>query len=190
MIVEIKRSADCGASPKDVGRLKNFRKNVEMKDDERIFLLYSAWSAELDKSKDVEGQSFHKELEGTTVPKAPHLEDCKAGVEMNNHLDKHGENGSSPPWTLWRGSLGTKLFQRSMETGWAHFGNTTKVEGAYPPWVSIFATNEFPKYIIRIRIIFSYLELTSSLIYSSLAHVILPYAACMISLCCLFITFT
>ena len=139
LIVEIKKS---NASPKDVGELKNSPKSGELRDDERIFLLFSAWTAALDRSKDVKGQFFQGEWKGITVPKAPHLEDCKASVEINNHLNKHDENGSSLPWTLWRGLLGTKLLHRTLEAGQMHSGYNTKFEGAYPPWVCIFVVNE------------------------------------------------
>ena len=139
LIVEVKRSS--ASSPKDVGELKNSPKSGELRDYERIFLLFSAWTAVLDRSKDVKGQFFRGEWKRTSVPKAPHLEDCKTSVEINNRLDMHGENGSFSPWTLWRGLLGSK-FRRTLETGQMRSGYNTKFEGANPPWVCIFVINE------------------------------------------------
>lgn len=134
--LEIKRGGYPDASPKELGE--------ELKDEERISLLFSAWSAMLDKSKDIEGELFHGKLKGNTVPKAPHLEDCKITVETNLHFDKRGENGSTPTWTIWRGLLGMKLLRKTLETGTMLSGYNATFEGAYPPWVIGSDEDNFP----------------------------------------------
>lgn len=139
--LEFKRSGNHHASPKNFG---DFYRNGEGKDEERISLLYAAWSDVLDKSKGIEGQLFHEELKGTIVPKAPHLEDCKTTIATNNHLDTRGKNGSFPPWTLWRGLLGTNLLRKNVETGETRSGYNAKFEGAYPPWVVGSDEDNFP----------------------------------------------
>ncbi|KAF7131522.1 hypothetical protein RHSIM_Rhsim09G0136600 [Rhododendron simsii] len=93
--------------------------------DERVSLLYSAWSGLLDESMKGKGEL----LQGVryNVPKAPHLENCKLSAQINKNFDKHVENESFPPWTLWKGFLDTYPSSTASEQ--------LKSEGVYPPWV-------------------------------------------------------
>ncbi|KAI8530611.1 hypothetical protein RHMOL_Rhmol11G0072800 [Rhododendron molle] len=79
--------------------------------DERVSFLYSAWSALLDESTKGEGElpqgADQVRRSNNNVLKAPHLEDCKLSAQLNKKLDKHVENESFPPWTLWKGLLDT-----------------------------------------------------------------------------------
>ncbi|KAH9602264.1 hypothetical protein KSS87_015425, partial [Heliosperma pusillum] len=68
-------------------------------DKEKVSSLVSAWSSLLNETQN---SSMSSRL---NVPKAPHLEDCKARGRMNNRLDTLVGNDRFPPWTLWRGSL-------------------------------------------------------------------------------------
>ncbi|XP_068665746.1 uncharacterized protein [Aristolochia californica] len=102
---------------------------IDIEDDWRVSFLYSAWSAKLNASEN--------QVNTSNVPDAPHLEDCKLTSFLNQRLDSLEENGTFPPWTLWKGQLGFKLLQQTSGTdkkqrisGVSHIS-----KGAYPPWV-------------------------------------------------------
>ncbi|XP_058094661.1 uncharacterized protein LOC131240445 isoform X2 [Magnolia sinica] len=112
-------SGDCGSVPKEIGGAV---------DDERVSLLYSAWSAKLNRSKDGE-EEF---LNHSSLPDAPHLENCELTVQVNQQLDSHGENGSFPSWSIWKGSLGLSLTTDGEQRDSRH---QPQHEEAYPPWI-------------------------------------------------------
>lgn len=124
----------------------NSEVNEDTNDVERAALLYSAWSAMLDGSNESSGESFNRRLEGNSVPKPPHLENCKMNVEINEHFDKRGENGSLPRWSLWRGKLGLELFELALPSEAPHtrFGPRAVLENDYPPWVLGSDADNFP----------------------------------------------
>lgn len=102
--------------------------------DERVSLMYSSWSAFLNKSiEDCELQdSTRRGL--PDAPKVPHLESCKLHVEVNQHFDKRMENQLLPPWTIWKGTLHNYLLSSAEELLRNH--NYRPIPGvSYPPWV-------------------------------------------------------
>lgn len=106
----------------------------ELSIDERVSLMYSSWSAFLNRSiGDFELQdSTRRSL--PNAPKVPHLESCKLHVEVNQHLDKRMENQLLPPWTIWKGTLHNYLLS-SAEELLRNF-NYRPIPGvSYPPWV-------------------------------------------------------
>ncbi|KAJ8771239.1 hypothetical protein K2173_026127 [Erythroxylum novogranatense] len=129
------RSTDCEIRPKETERRLDSQKNEKGFDDERVSLLYSAWSALLSKSVELENDFFQNVgLSKSTVPYAPHLENCKLLAQTNARLDKHSENESLPPWTTWKGVL--DMHPASMANSQrTYFRRQTISEGAYPPWV-------------------------------------------------------
>ncbi|KAG1361512.1 Alpha-(1,6)-fucosyltransferase [Cocos nucifera] len=128
--------------PEERGTLENSQASETLSNGERVLMLYSAWSALLDG----EGNIFVGGLQRSNVPQAPHLENCRSSVEANKHFDNYGENGSFPPWTLWKGLLGLDLLQQSLSKGphQMHFGQRAKSEGAYPPWIVGSDEDNFP----------------------------------------------
>jgi hypothetical protein len=76
------------------------------------------------------------------VPRAPHLEDCKARASMNEQLDARGEGGRRPRWPLWRGRLQRFPLQNVSDGG--DDGETLLTDkeklimGPYPPWVRVY----------------------------------------------------
>lgn len=124
--------------PKEKGTLENSQGSETLSNEEKVLMLYSAWSALLDG----EGNIFVGGLQRSNVPQVPHLENCRSSVEASKHFDNHGENGSFPPWTLWKGLLGLDLLRPSLSKGpdQMHFARRAKSEGAYPPWVCLFVS--------------------------------------------------
>lgn len=129
--------------PKEKGTLEDSQGSEMPNNEERVLMLYSAWSAMLDGSKDGDGKIFVGGLQRSNVPQAPHLENRRSRVEANKHFDDHGENGGFPPWTLWRGLLGLDLLRATLSKGpdQMHVTRRAKFEGAYPPWVCVFVNN-------------------------------------------------
>lgn len=104
-------------------------------DDERVSLLYSAWSALISESVDGESELLQSVgLTKSTVPNAPHLENCKLSAHINERLDKRAENESVPPWTTWKGLLDMHPASTANEQ-LRYFRHQAISEGAYPPWV-------------------------------------------------------
>ncbi|XP_074292823.1 uncharacterized protein LOC141619702 [Silene latifolia] len=98
-------------------------------DKEKVSSLVSAWSSLLNETQD---SSMSSRL---NVPKAPHLEDCKARGRMNKRLDTLVGNERFPPWTLWRGSL-DPYSEKSKDEQLHKFRHQHMSEGAYPPWIT------------------------------------------------------
>lgn len=141
-LVGIDQNGNCGRLPSDIGNSKNLQGSGDLGED-RVYLLYSAWSTKLEQSKGLKGESSSG---GSSLPKAPHLENCRRSTEINKHLDKRGENGSFPPWTMWRGMLGLELRQQTLTNTEKHMpsGYNMKFEGAYPPWIVGSDEDNFP----------------------------------------------
>lgn len=115
----------------------NAHAKFEPSEEEKIMLLYDIWSALL--NEDDEHQSAR--MERFTAPHAPHFENCSPSAEMHKQFDACGENGSFPPWPLWRGLFGIELHHRNLSEYPTnnYFPSYAKPEGAYPPWVSEYA---------------------------------------------------
>ncbi|XP_058183280.1 uncharacterized protein LOC131301129 [Rhododendron vialii] len=124
-IINMVTEGDCNLKPREIERVTCSQQTLDSKMDERVSLLYSAWSGLLNESMKGEGEL----LQGvrSNVPKAPHLENCKLSAQINKNLDKHVENESFPPWTLWKGFLDTYPSSTASER--------LKYEGVYPPWI-------------------------------------------------------
>ncbi|KAJ0015224.1 hypothetical protein Pint_20378 [Pistacia integerrima] len=82
------------------------RRSEREDEDERVSLLYSAWSALLTDSV-MEERGFLQRfgIERSSVPNAPHFEDCKLSARVNTRLDTRSKNGNFLPWTSWKGRL-------------------------------------------------------------------------------------
>lgn len=125
---------DCNIKPMEIERKTYSQKRINLSIDERVSSLYLSWSALLNKSKE-KGQLLHSIGLGISkVPKAPHLENCKLNVEVNQHLDKRVENERLPPWTIWKGMLRNYLFSAAEEQ-LSNYNHQPVSGGSYPPWV-------------------------------------------------------
>lgn len=103
--------------------------------NEKVSLLYSAWSAVLTKSTTGGNEYLKKHgISGSILPEAPHLENCKVKTELYDHLDKRTGNENFPPWTSWKGFLDTLPVAASNEQ-FKNLRQQVDFKGAYPPWV-------------------------------------------------------
>ncbi|XP_031278015.1 uncharacterized protein LOC116136450 isoform X1 [Pistacia vera] len=129
-------STDCKFKLKETERRVDSRRNEREAEDERVSLLYSAWGALLTESV-IEEREFSKRfgLERSSVPNAPHFEDCKLSARVNTRLDARSENGDFPPWTSWKGLLDTYPASAANEQI-KHFRHRAISEGANPPWIT------------------------------------------------------
>ncbi|XP_057423892.1 uncharacterized protein LOC130717607 isoform X2 [Lotus japonicus] len=132
-------SGDCNFKLKENERLLDF-KGIGDGDDnnnDRVSLLYSAWSAVLNESTSGGNEYLLKKngISRSSLPNAPHLENCKVKTELYGRLDKRTGNESFPPWTSWKGFLQTFPVAASSEQI-----NDLRLqaasEGAYPPWIA------------------------------------------------------
>lgn len=130
-IINVVTSTDCNFTPKETERLVDSQSSKERNDDERVSFLYSAWSAMLAKPT-LEQLKLNTEI---SLPKAPHLENCKLSAQVNWRLDKRSENASFPPWTGWKGLLDMHPAVATDE--WLRYFRRQAIsESAYPPWIS------------------------------------------------------
>ncbi|TVU27765.1 hypothetical protein EJB05_19266, partial [Eragrostis curvula] len=96
--------------------------------EDRILHLYNAWSILLNTSRD-EVQKI------SGVPRPPHLDNCRHNVERNKKFDNYGDDGTFPPWSLWKGSLGLELLNQTYtENG--EFIPNANADKHYPPWIT------------------------------------------------------
>ncbi|XP_057731932.1 uncharacterized protein LOC130947290 [Arachis stenosperma] len=131
------RHSECDFKLKQAERLSESNSNNEGDEDERVSLLYSAWNAELTKSKTGGGGNYFKK-DGTNVsdiPNAPHLENCKVKTKLYGRLDQRTGNESFPPWTSWKGFLDTHPVASSNEQI-KELKYQAVSEGTYPPWIA------------------------------------------------------
>lgn len=111
-----------------VEREENLRNKKSCCGDEKVSLLYSAWSALLNESLDPLTNAK------SSVQKPPHMEDCNSQAQMNKRLDARIGNATFPPWTLWKGSL--DVYPKVSEDEQLNdFRDQDISEGAYPPWI-------------------------------------------------------
>ena len=129
-------SEDCNYEEKGTDSRMNTQKNDDKRGtDEKVSLLYSAWSALLNESMIDDGEFFQRfRLSKSSVPKAPHFENCKSKTQVNERLDTHGKNGRFPPWTIWKGFL--DIYPPSEpDEQMRYLRRQAMSEGSYPPWV-------------------------------------------------------
>ncbi|KAB1208149.1 hypothetical protein CJ030_MR7G012994 [Morella rubra] len=90
-IINMVTRTNFNSEPVETERVRDLQTQNEKNDDEEVSLLYSAWSAMLNE----DGEYLkHLRLTGYSVPKAPHLENCKLTAQVNQRLDKRSENES------------------------------------------------------------------------------------------------
>ena len=98
-------SEDCDYKAKETEGRMNSQKIDERSTDEKASLLYSVWSALLNESIVQDSEFFQRfGLSKSSVPKAPHFENCKLNTQLNKRLDARGKNGRFPR-TIWKGFL-------------------------------------------------------------------------------------
>ncbi|KAM7250022.1 hypothetical protein ACFE04_021905 [Oxalis oulophora] len=126
----------CKYKLKETERWTETRKSNEDTDDEHVSLLYSAWAALLTKTN-IPGPEFFQKYGASksSIPKAPHLENCKSRTKINERLDKRLKNEKFPPWTSWKGQLDMHPASTANEQV-TNFRNEDISSGAYPPWIS------------------------------------------------------
>lgn len=111
----------------------------QVREKERISLLHSLWEEHfLNSRKKID--SFWKILgvDWSNVPKAPHIQNCKAYVKASKRLDTRGKNGSRPFWTIWKGYLGLELGESTLQKDEEEdllLEHKTIPDGPYPPWI-------------------------------------------------------
>eukprot|EP00268_Persea_americana_P051875 TRINITY_DN5767_c0_g1_i1.p1 TRINITY_DN5767_c0_g1~~TRINITY_DN5767_c0_g1_i1.p1 ORF type:complete len:585 (-),score=95.47 TRINITY_DN5767_c0_g1_i1:607-2361(-) len=133
MGINMSGSSDCSFIPNKLGKRVDLQISDKLDDDDKVTLLYSAWTAMLDESKNGEAEVVNV----SSIPNAPHLENCALITQVNQRLDSRSENGSFPPWTIWKGLLGEQLLQPTLVTD-GELMNSWNQENsgkAYPPWI-------------------------------------------------------
>ncbi|TKY52092.1 hypothetical protein E2542_SST23612 [Spatholobus suberectus] len=128
--------SDCHFKLKETERLWDSESSIERDNDKRVSLLYSAWSAVLNESTSGGKEYLQKHgISGSSLPNAPHLENCKVKTQLYSNLDKRTGNEVFPPWTTWKGFLQTfpvAAFNEQMQ----NLRHQAVSEGFYPPWVA------------------------------------------------------
>ncbi|CAL0316623.1 unnamed protein product [Lupinus luteus] len=117
--------------------------NIKVKEAERLWdnnekvsLLYSAWSAVLTKSTTEVNEHLKKHgISEYSLPNAPHLENCKVRTQLYGNLDTRAGNENFPPWTVWKGFLDTLPVDVSNEQI-KNFRHQAVSKGSYPPWIA------------------------------------------------------
>ncbi|GKV12539.1 hypothetical protein SLEP1_g23668 [Rubroshorea leprosula] len=134
--INVVTSTDCKLRLKESERWVDSQQSKTDTDDERVSSLFSAWSALLTQSVDGENKLFQRlGVRKSSVPNAPHLENCRLSAQVNRRLDKRAGNESFPPWTSWKGLL--DVYPASVANKQIrYFRHQAISEGAYPPWIS------------------------------------------------------
>ncbi|KAF7817801.1 uncharacterized protein G2W53_023256 [Senna tora] len=127
-------TAGCDFKLDETDKLLDVMNGRERNSDERVSLLYSAWSALLTKSSTGEIEELQKlGINRSNLPNAPHLENCKMKAKLYERQDKRTGNESFPPWTTWKGFLDT--FPASANNDHVKYSrHQAASDGAYPPW--------------------------------------------------------
>ncbi|XP_022965401.1 uncharacterized protein LOC111465317 [Cucurbita maxima] len=124
---------NCNLKVEEVERPKDFRKIEVHVDEDKVSLLYAAWSSSL--TEPIRGNNAFSRYLGlykATVPNAPHLEDCKLKVEANKRFDERTDGFLH--WTSWKGFLDMHPTATSEESSYLRHQEMSK--GSYPPWVT------------------------------------------------------
>lgn len=123
---------------RETERRMNLRLTDEQMDDERALLLYSAWNTLLNESLLKEQKPWNTlPLSRSSIPAAPHLENCKSRTQINGFLDNLRDNETFPYGSNWKGFLGLKLLKEmaTEDKGLLDSGLRTNTEGSFPPWI-------------------------------------------------------
>ncbi|CAK9184847.1 unnamed protein product [Ilex paraguariensis] len=127
---DVVTGGDCNTKPNEIERSIYSQISTNFRVDEKVPLLYSAWSDLLTESKNGEGKfSQSAGLDRSNVPKAPHLDNCKLSTELSHRL----ENASFPPRTIWKGML-NNFPVLSTDEQLISYRHQTTSKGVYPPW--------------------------------------------------------
>ncbi|KAI4350093.1 hypothetical protein L6164_010614 [Bauhinia variegata] len=132
-VINMVTSTECNFKADKTERLVDLKSSRERDNDEKVSLLYSAWSALLTKST-AEYLQKHG-INESALPSAPHLENCKMKSELYNRLDKRTGNERFPPWTSWEGFLDNYPAAANNEQ-MKNFRHEAASKGAYPPWIA------------------------------------------------------
>ncbi|XVF42310.1 hypothetical protein PTKIN_Ptkin01aG0350700 [Pterospermum kingtungense] len=126
---------NCKFKVKETERLVESKQTETESDDERVSLLTEAWGALLADEEPEESEFLQRfGLSKSSVPNAPHLENCKLNARVNKHLDTRRGAVKFPPWTTWKGSL--DMFPASAaDENIRSFKLQALSDGAYPPWI-------------------------------------------------------
>lgn len=126
---------ECESKQQLVEKLVISQNIIEVRVNDPVNSIYSAWSASLNRSKTGEDLfQQNKITDGSKVHTPPHLENCKLQSEANQLLDKRTENGKLPLWTMWKGFLNNyPLSTKDEQQGYN--GHQAISKGAYPPWI-------------------------------------------------------
>ncbi|XP_022719034.1 uncharacterized protein LOC111277115 [Durio zibethinus] len=134
-IINVVASSDCKFKLKETERWVDSRQRETQSDDERVSLLTEAWGALLAEREPEESEFLQRfGLSKSSVPNAPHLENCKSSVQVNKRLDTRTRDGRFPPWTTWKGSLDMYPATAADENN-RSFKRYAVSDGAYPPWI-------------------------------------------------------
>ncbi|KAJ9682509.1 hypothetical protein PVL29_018433 [Vitis rotundifolia] len=120
------------------------QKSDERCTDEKVSLLYSAWSALLNETIVEDSEFFQRfGLSKSSVPKAPHFENCKLNTKVNERLDTRCKNGRFTPWTIWKGFLDIYPPSETDEQ-MIYLRQAAMSKGSYPPWISGSDEDNYP----------------------------------------------
>jgi hypothetical protein len=118
-------------------KMEQQKENENITEDARIMYLYNEWSTLLSTGRDeVTKSSDGISNKDSDLPRPPHLEDCRTNAERNKLFDSYGDNGTFPPWTLWKGSLGLEFLSHK-------YSEHADQHTLYPPWVCMLNLPEF-----------------------------------------------
>lgn len=127
---------DCRGLLKERERIMYSKESNISATNDKVTLLFRAWSDLLSKTTDQESQLFQTiRLSKLNVPLAPHLENCKLSAELNQRRDTRLPNGSFPPWTMWKGML-DDLPLSATDEQLKQYRDHIISEGAFPPWIT------------------------------------------------------
>ncbi|KAK8589575.1 hypothetical protein V6N13_088393 [Hibiscus sabdariffa] len=135
-IINVISSSDCNFKVKETERWVDSKpREPESDDDERVSLLTEAWGALLADRQPEENEFLQRfGLSKSSLPNAPHLENCKLSAQVNKLLDERSGAGKFPPWTTWKGSL--NMYPASATDENVRSLNHQPVsDGTHPPWI-------------------------------------------------------
>ncbi|KAK6232921.1 hypothetical protein SCA6_002994 [Theobroma cacao] len=134
-IINVGTSIDCKFKLKETEKWVVSQQRKTESDDERVSLLTEAWGALLTDKADEESEFLQRfGLSKSSIPNAPHLDNCKLSARVKKRLDTRAGAERFPPWTIWKGSL--DMFPATAANEQIrHFRHQAISEGAYPPWI-------------------------------------------------------
>lgn len=135
MRVDVFTGPDTNIKLKEREGARDYYNGGEDQGEDRVALLYSAWSSMLGEPSDAVDKFLRSTgLGQSMLPNAPHLENCKLSSELNKRLDNRAGNETFPSWTSWKGELDTHPASTNDEQI-KSFRHQEASKGSYPPWV-------------------------------------------------------